>query len=346
MGRFNISISMVVAICLYFATAILSLGIPASHGLSPRGRDKSHLKHHCVHSIVHTFGFGSCVVGPTNSESDGITDELLQKFTLMAQYSAAAYCPGNNNGTEVSITCPSGNCPLVEAAKAHGAFGFENTLWTDDTGFLAVDDTNRLIVLAFRGSESLSNWRVDLNIIRRHTDLCKHCHVHGGFWDAWTEIRDRAKTGVLHAVETYPDYRLVITGHSLGGAIATLAAGEFRKMGDDLATRTELYTFGSPRVGNGHTAAFLTDQSDLSFRITSMSDPIPREPGHVLGYQHTSPEFWIHDHPQNPGPNDIKVVTGFYNKHGNSGKHGFKISRHREYFGPISKCSTEVDDSS
>lgn len=337
---------MAVAICLYFATAVLSSAIPSSYSINPRGIYNLHTKRHCSHSFTHTFGFGSCVVGPKNSESDGITRELLQKFNLMAQYSAAAYCAGNNNRTGSLITCSSGNCPLVEAAGAQGAFEFEDTIWTDDTGFLAIDNTNQLIVLAFRGSESILNWKVNLNAIRRHSDLCKHCHVHGGFWDAWTEIRDRAKTRVLSAVKTYPNFRLVITGHSLGGAIATLAAGEFRKINDDLAARTELYTYGSPRVGNGHTAAFLTDQSDLSFRVTSMSDPIPREPGHVLGYKHTSPEFWIHDHPENPGPNDIKIVTGFYNKHGNSGKHWFHISRHREYFGPITKCRTDLDNSS
>ena len=171
-------------------------------------------------------------------------------------------------------------------------------------------------------------------------------HVHTGFWNAWTEIRERAKARVLEVVETHPNYGFVITGHSLGGAIAVLAAGEFRKISDDFAARTELYTFGSPRVGNKHTAAFLTDQSVLSFRITSMSDPVPREPGHILGYQHTSPEFWIHAHPESPGPHDIRVVTGFYNKHGNSGKHGLKFSRHGEYFGPISKCRPEVDNSS
>ena len=286
------------------------------------------------------------LVGRQNSETDGITEELLQKFRLMAQYSAAAYCVGNNNGAGELITCPSGNCPLVEAAKAHGAFEFRDTLWTDDTGFLAVDDANRLIVLAFRGTESLSNWKADFNILRRHTDLCAQCHVHTGFWNAWTEIRERAKARVLEVVETHPNYGFVITGHSLGGAIAVLAAGEFRKISDDFAARTELYTFGSPRVGNKHTAAFLTDQSVLSFRITSMSDPVPREPGHILGYQHTSPEFWIHAHPESPGPHDIRVVTGFYNKHGNSGKHGLKFSRHGEYFGPISKCRPEVDNSS
>lgn len=321
MGEIRISISMAIAICLYFATAVLSASIPTSHWMHPRDK------------------------GPKNSETNGITEALLQNFRLMAQYSAAAYCPGNNNGTGTLITCPVGNCPLVEAARAHGAFEFENTVWADSTGFVAVDDTNKLVVLAFRGSESLSNWRVNMDLFRELTDLCEDCDVHTGFWHAWTEIRDRAKVRVLNALETHPDYRFVITGHSLGGAIAVLAAGDFRKLNHSLAATPELYTFGSPRVGGKQTAAFLTEQSRLSFRITSVSDPIPRQPGHILGYAHTSPEFWIHAHPRNPGPDDIKVVTGFYNKHGNSGKHGINFSRHMHYFGPITECRTVGDDS-
>lgn len=339
MDGITVSISMAIAICLCFATAILSSSIASSRWMNSRDNGKSHMKHHCLHFFILLFGFGSCVVGHE------ITGELLQRFNLMAQYSAAAYCPGNNNGTGTLITCSIGNCPLVEAARARGTFEFEDTIWADSTGFLAVDDTNRLIVLAFRGSESLSNWKVDLDIIRRPADLCRDCDVHRGFWHAWTEIRERVTTKVLSVLETYPEHRYVITGHSLGGAMAILAAGNFRKLNDDLAARTELYTFGSPRVGNRYTVAFLTAQSDLSFRVTSMSDPVPREPGHILGYEHTSPEFWIHDHPQHPGPNDIKFVTGFYNEDGNSGERGFNISRHNEYFGPISKCWTDGESS-
>lgn len=344
MAKFNTSIALVVALCMCFATTILSLSIPSSFGMPSRGIIKSHVKHHCHHTILHLLGF-SCVVGPPNSESNGITAELLHQFNLMAQYSAASYCPGNNNGTGTPITCPVGNCPLVEAAGAHGALEFEDTLFTDDTGFVAVDDINQLIVLAFRGSRSIANWKANLSFNRRPSDLCPRCNVHVGFWDSWVEIRERVKGKVLSAIHAHPNYRFVITGHSLGGAVATLAAGEFRKMNSRLANITELFTFGSPRVGNGHTAAFLTDQSPFSYRITSMSDPIPREPGHILGFSHTSPEYWIHSHPLHPGPTDIKLVTGFYNKHGNSGKHGFKVKRHKYYFGIISHCSIDPDES-
>ena len=344
MAKFNNSIALVIALCLCFATTILSLSTPSTFGMPPRAIIKSHIKHHCRHTILHFLGF-SCVVGPPNSESNGITRELLDQFNLMAQYSAASYCPGNNNGTGAPITCSVGNCPLVEAAGAHGAFEFEDTLFMDDTGFLAVDDTNRAIVLAFRGSMSIANWEANFHFLRRPSDLCPRCNVHEGFWDSWIEIREQVKRKVLPVIHAHPDYRFVITGHSLGGAVATLAAGEFRKMNSDLAEITELFTFGSPRVGNGHTVAFLTDQSQFSYRITSMSDPIPRAPGHVLGYSHMSPEYWIHSNPENPGPNDIKLVTGFYNKHGNSGKHGFKVRRHSYYFGLIAHCAVDPDES-
>ena len=47
-----------------------------------------------------------------------VTPEQFAQFTLLEQYAAAGYCQGNdaaNPGTEA--TCPTGNCPLVDAAN-------------------------------------------------------------------------------------------------------------------------------------------------------------------------------------------------------------------------------------
>lgn len=265
----------------------------------------------------------------------------------MAQYSAAAYCVINNNGstTESRITCPeANNCPLVEAAGAHGALEFQNNLLADDTGFIAVDDTNKLIVLAFRGTKSFSNWRIDIKLLRAKTDYCDKCHAHQGFYTGWKLIEADVVMKVAEQVKKYPDYKLVVTGHSLGAALATLAAGHFRK-NEELREKTELYTFGSPRVGNKKLAEFLTAQSDLSYRITNKADPVVRIPPRWTGYYHMSPEYWMRDHGMDPSTEDFTVLTGLHNKHGSSGKHAVSFKQHDEYLGDISKCSTGFDAS-
>ena len=46
----------------------------------------------------------------------GISESLLDNFKLFANFTAASYCPRNENSTsETLITCPLGVCPLVEA---------------------------------------------------------------------------------------------------------------------------------------------------------------------------------------------------------------------------------------
>jgi len=55
--------------------------------------------------------------------------------------------------------------------------------------------------------------------------------VHGGWWDSWQEVADELSGEIENAVNQYPGYKLVFTGHSLGGALATIAATVLRNAG-------------------------------------------------------------------------------------------------------------------
>ena len=153
-------------------------------------------------------------------------------------------------------------------------------------------------------------------------------------------MRENVLPNVEAATENYPDYRFIVTGHSLGAALATIAAGDIRKAMPWLADRTELFSYGSPRVGNIVTADFLTKQSDKNYRITSTSDPVPRVPGPTLDYMHTSPEYWISMDPDNesPDPMNIWKIVGYFNENGNTGTKWTTFDTHRHYFGFISGC--------
>ncbi|MCJ1321499.1 hypothetical protein MMC15_006844 [Xylographa vitiligo] len=295
----------------------------------------------CYHDLHHII---SCNNDPSE-EHIGIPEKLFQDFRLMAEYSAAAYCPSNNDSPGTQVTCPTSNCPLVEAADATTMMEFEDTSSTDDTGFVAVDDKNRMVIVAFRGSDSWSNWVVNLEVIRVATGWCDNCNVHDGYWKSWHEIKDRIIPLLEKAVKEHPDYRIIITGHSLGAAIATLAAAEIRMIGSHYMKFTELYSYGSPRIGNRALAAFLSMQSKLSYRITAGDDPIPRMPGAILGYRHVSPEYWIPTRTDEPSASGIHVLEGYYNTNGNSGTRWLHWDSHSHYFGYISKCGPALTSS-
>ncbi|MCJ1403638.1 hypothetical protein MMC11_006861 [Xylographa trunciseda] len=295
----------------------------------------------CHHDLHHIF---SCNNDPSE-EHIGIPEKLLQDFRLMAGYAAAAYCPSNNDSPGTQVTCPTSNCPLVEAANATTMMEFEDTGSTDDTGFVAVDDKNKIIVVAFRGSDSWTNWVVNLEVIRVPTGWCDDCNVHDGYWKSWHEIKDKIVPLVKRAVKEHPEYRIIITGHSLGAAVATIAAAEIRMIGPHYMKFTELYSYGSPRIGNRALAAFLSTQSKLSYRITAADDPIPRMPGAILGFRHLSPEYWIPTRPDDPSAAEIHVLEGYYNTNGNSGTHWLHWHSHSHYFGYISECGPPLTSS-
>jgi predicted lipase len=113
------------------------------------------------------------------------------------------------------------------------------------TGYVAVDSTNQKIVVSFRGSKSARNWLNNLDVSVMATDICSGCTVHQGFWRSWLEARPGILAAVKAAAEQSPSYGIVATGHSLGGALATLCAANLRNSGYNVA----LVSPTGPRLG-------------------------------------------------------------------------------------------------
>src|SRR5262249_60026129 len=84
---------------------------------------------------------------------------------------------------------------------------------------------------------------------------------------------------VLEAVQAErknSDRPIWITGHSLGGALALLAAWRFKRK---FVPIHQVYTFGAPMVGNAETAeAIDRELPDRIFRYVNNQDPIPMLP--------------------------------------------------------------------
>lgn len=208
---------------------------------------------------------------------------------------------------------------------------------TDVTGYIAVDRTHNLTVLAFRGSRSIRNWLADVDFVAVPTDICPGCTAHQGFWDSWLEARTGILNTLMKTAKQYPSSKVIVVGHSLGGAIADFAAAEIRKQG----VNVDLYTYGAPRIAGPTLSDFITNQNrGGNFRSTHIDDPVPRLPPLFLGFVHISPEYWITT-PNNvvPTPKDIQRLDGNINKNGNTGQIALDVNAHYYYFGPISSCT-------
>jgi triacylglycerol lipase len=164
-------------------------------------------------------------------------------------------------------------------------------------GWLGVPDDNRGIVLqnettlaiVFRGT------RLDTHtplaaaeiIVINQDDLWTDAQflpavcraggrVHRGFLAAFAACREQVDAIVGRK---RPSQRLWLTGHSLGGALATLAAAHLGSV-----PIQGIYTYGCPRVGDAQFAATLPRTSH--FRFVHREDWVPTVPPKMLGYVH------------------------------------------------------------
>ncbi len=102
--------------------------------------------------------------------------------------------------------------------------------------------------------------------------------AHGGFtrytqtafFSHWEEGKTFGEE-IVELLKDYPDAKLCITGHSLGGAVAVLFAARLMDMGVP-TEQLDVVTFGAPAVGN---RAFADAYSDMPLmRIAMTGDPI------------------------------------------------------------------------
>ncbi|KAH8887421.1 lipase [Thozetella sp. PMI_491] len=275
---------------------------------------------------------------PVLRKRAAVTTAQLTSLKLYAEYSAASYC---NSAVSVgtTITCAESTCPTVQSHGSKVLATFDG-LATDQQGYVTVDTVTSQIIVSFKGSHSVRNWITNLEFLFTDCDFVSDCKVHTGFANAWTEVESAVLAAVKSATAAHPTFKVITTGHSLGGAVATLGGAYLRKAGYSV----DIYTFGSPRVGNDAFADFVTAQAGAENRVTHLNDLVPRLPPLVFGYRHTSPEYWLSDGTATTtsyGVDDIKVCTGNANTGCNGSNLLFDVTAHLYYFEEIAGCGSD-----
>lgn len=99
--------------------------------------------------------------------------------------------------------------------------------------------------------------------------------VHTGFSDSYQAIAQQVRDAAKKLNPALPCY---ITGHSLGGALATLAALDLALHLPHLKPRIQLYTYAAPRVGDPTFAAKYTQLIPNNYRVINLADAVPLGP--------------------------------------------------------------------
>jgi triacylglycerol lipase len=147
------------------------------------------------------------------------------------------------------------------------------------------------VVVAFRGTEAptsiegLKDWFLSdaMNLLvlpegRLGTDFAAagvKARFHLGFMNALADIWEPVHAAVEAELKK-ADRPLWITGHSLGGALAMLAAWTFKRR---FINVHQIYTYGAPMIGNAAASeAFDKAFPDKVYRYVNCTDPVPKLP--------------------------------------------------------------------
>jgi hypothetical protein len=196
------------------------------------------------------------------------------------------------NAALLSLASDLAYLPAEEGAEAFRTqLGMEARLISVGNTQVYVASNDDHILAAFRGTESpttidgLKDWLLtdagNLLIVpegRLGTDLAAagvSARFHQGFVRAIGDIWDP----FLAAIEEErkkSERPIWLTGHSLGGALALLAAWLLRRK---FIAIHQVYTFGGPMIGNDEVVkAFAREFPEKIFRYVNQPDPIPKLP--------------------------------------------------------------------
>lgn len=148
-------------------------------------------------------------------------------------------------------------------------------------GMFAYNSEQKTIIMSFRGSKRLLDWFHNLNFKKKQPFFINDMSmkVHAGYLAILKNAADAINNIIkeLRLQHQMDDWQVVVTGHSLGGAVATLAAGYMRTVLTEL-TNIKLFTFGAPPVGCAFFNSWLATQNIITTAFHHSGDPAPFNP--------------------------------------------------------------------
>ena len=209
----------------------------------------------------------------------------------------ALFCAKASSAIYGSTDDPSGNA-LSEAALS--SLGFTDFAWIDlqtvfqdVCAFVASSPDYNLLV--FRGTKIPQNWMTDLACTPARFDWIFTAapalgEIHAGFGHC---LADGLKDIITDLSSRDQTKRLLVTGHSLGGALAALAPVCFSVMNTNIRPVSAIYTFGQPRIGlHNFCNTYSQMLTNRLVRFVNKQDLVPRVP--LRGWDYSDEGTMIH----------------------------------------------------
>jgi hypothetical protein len=189
---------------------------------------------------------------------------------------------------------------LTTSQAAMSALGFSDLAWIDlqslfkdVCAFVASSPSCNLLV--FRGTKIPQDWMTDLACTPARFEWIFAAapalgEIHAGFGHCLADGLAKIIAALAPRDQTRP---LIVTGHSLGGALAALAPVCFAVMNTAIRPVSAIYTFGQPRIGlNAFCNVYSRMLSDKLVRFVNKMDLVPRVP--LQGWDYSDEGTMIH----------------------------------------------------
>ncbi|KAG9221889.1 hypothetical protein CCMSSC00406_0005714 [Pleurotus cornucopiae] len=178
-------------------------------------------------------------------------------------------------------------------------------------GYVAYRPETKQLILAFSGTSSFMHALHDLRTLT-HRHKSGRGAVHSGFWGLYKGIKASAIEAVRKALESEDVDEIVVTGHSMGGAVSCLLMLDILRddtVFDRPTVPLKLVTFGPPRCGDSKMGEYWRELTALrhskygenSFKeylVKGYNDGVPSLPPYSIGYRHFTPNplyfLWGH----------------------------------------------------
>ena len=195
--------------------------------------------------------------------------------------SQASYCVSNMDNWNC-ITCDKANSLYVILDK------------DDERTLIGYNKQLDSLFFSFRGSSNLHNWidNVQFSLISPYNN--KSIEVEKGFYKIYSNIKNELFNNLFYLKDKYETNQILITGHSLGAAIATLLMYDIITIYPKQFNLL-FYNFGSPRVGNQYFIDSIKNANIKLFRVTHYYDIVPHLPQEFLFFNHISREIWYNE---------------------------------------------------
>ncbi|KAJ2099222.1 hypothetical protein IW146_009819, partial [Coemansia sp. RSA 922] len=209
-----------------------------------------------------------------------------ETLDLYAAYSGAAY------NISTSWSCGT-ECQHPGTEGTVIMYHWDTPVITS-TGYIAVNNNKKTIVVAFRGSNEPGDWAEDFALEPANwPDNISGSSVVSGFLSGYLIASTQVVQTVVNLSKKFPDYTIVATGHSLGGARASLFVADLTTKYPSLAPRVQLFTYGQAKCGNQAFAQYMDNLGIPIYREINRGDLAPHLPFDNRPYVHFGTEAWV-----------------------------------------------------